>query len=138
MIISVLSGAASALYDKHILQHLEPLFVQSWANVYITVLLAAVLLVQYLTDKEHFQPFVWDWRILLISVLITVSDAIYFFAMKDPDALLSVISMIRRSSVLITFLFGALVFKEGHIKDKALDMALMMAGIALLLFGSAA
>ena len=46
--------------------------------------------------------------------------------------------MIRRSSVLITFLFGALVFKEGHIKDKALDMALMMAGIALLLFGSAA
>lgn len=137
MIISVLSGAASALYDKFILQHLEPLFVQSWTNIYITVLLAAVLLVQYLTDKEHFQPFVWDWRILLISVLITVSDAIYFFAVKDPDALLSVISMIRRSSVLITFLGGALIFKEGQIKDKALDLALMMAGIALLLFGSA-
>ena len=136
MIISVLSGAASALYDKFILQHLEPLFVQSWTNIYITVLLAFVMLVQYLTDKEHFQPFVWDWRILLISVLITVSDAIYFFAVKDPDALLSVISMIRRSSVLITFLGGALIFKEGQIKDKALDMVLMMVGIALLLFGT--
>ena len=136
MIISVLSGSASALYDKHILQHLQPLFVQSWTNIYITVLLAIVILIKYLADREHFQPFVWDWRIPLIAVLITASDMLYFYSVKDPDALLSVISMIRRSSVLITFLFGALLFKEGHIKDKALDMVLMMAGIALLLFGT--
>ena len=137
MIVSVLSGSASALYDKHILQHLEPLFVQSWTNIYITVLLAAVMLVQYLADRQKFEPFHWDWRIPLIAVLITASDMLYFFAVKDPDALLSVISLIRRSSVLITFLFGALMFKEGHIKDKAVDMALMMAGLALLLSGSA-
>ena len=137
MVISVLSGSASALYDKYILQHLEPLFVQSWTNIYITVLLAAVMLVQYLADRQKFEPFHWDWRIPLIAVLITVSDMLYFHSVKDPDALLSVISMIRRSSVLITFLFGALMFKEGHIKDKALDMALMMAGLALLLSGSA-
>ena len=136
MIISVLSGSASALYDKFILQHLEPLFVQSWTNIYITVLLAAVMLVQYLADRQKFEPFHWDWRIPLIAVLITASDMLYFFAVKDPDALLSVISLIRRSSVLITFLFGALMFKEGHIKDKAVDMALMMAGLALLLSGS--
>ena len=136
MIISVLSGSASALYDKHILQHLQPLFVQSWTNIYITVLLAIVILIQYLADREHFQPFVWDWRIPLIAVLITASDMLYFYSVKDPDALLSVISMIRRSSVLITFLFGALLFKEGHVKDKALDMVLMMVGIALLLFGT--
>ncbi len=136
MIISVLSGSASALYDKFILQHLEPLFVQSWTNIYITVLLAVVMLVHYLADRQKFEPFHWDWRILLIAVLITASDMLYFFSVKDPDALLSVISMIRRSSVLITFLFGAIVFKEGHIKDKAVDMALMMVGITLLLLGS--
>ena len=136
MIISVLSGSASALYDKFILQHLQPLFVQSWTNIYITILLAIVILIQYLADREHFQPFVWDWRIPLIAVLITASDMLYFYSVKDPDALLSVISMIRRSSVIITFLFGALLFKEGHVKDKALDMVLMMVGIALLLFGT--
>ena len=136
MIVSVLSGAASALYDKHILQHLAPLFVQSWSNIYITVVLALVMLAQYLRDREHFRGFVWDWRILLIAVLITASDMLYFFAVKEPGALLSVISMIRRSSVVITFLFGALMFREGHIRDKALDMVLMLSGIALLLFGS--
>ena len=136
MIISVLSGSASALYDKYILQHLQPLFVQSWTNIYITVLLGIVILIQYLADREHFKPFVWDWRIPLIAILITASDMLYFYSVKDPDALLSVISMIRRSSVIITFLFGALLFKEGHVKDKALDMVLMMVGIALLLFGT--
>ena len=137
MIVSVLSGAASALWDKVILKNLEPLFVQSWANLYITVLLALVLLVHYLVEKERFQRFTWDWRILLIAVLITVADALYFFAMKDPDAMVSIISMIRRTSVVVTFVGGALLFKEGHIRDKAVVMVLMLAGVALLLGGSA-
>ena len=136
MVVSVLSRASSALYDKYIHQHMEPMFVQSWTNIYITVLLAAIMLVQYLTDREHFQPLAWDWRIPVIAVLITVSDSLYFFAVKDTDALLSVISMIRRCAVVITFLGGALILKEGHVKDKALDLALMMAGVALLVYGS--
>ena len=137
MVVSVLSGAASALWDKVILKNLEPLFVQSWANLYITVLLALVLLVHYLVEKEQFQRFTWDWSILLIAVLITVADALYFFAMKDPNGMVSIISMIRRTSVVVTFVGGALLFKEGHIRDKAVVMVLMLTGVALLLGGSA-
>ena len=138
MVVSVLSGAASALYDKHILSGFEPLALQSWTNLYITALLALILLIQYLADKEHFQGFAWDWRILIIAVLITAADAAYFFAIKDPDAMLSVISIIRRCSVLVTFLGGALILKEGQIRDKALDMVLMMAGVGLLLYATTA
>ncbi|NLZ19528.1 MAG: EamA family transporter [Bacteroidales bacterium] len=136
MIVSVISGAASALYDKHIITGFEPLALQSWTNLYITLLLALILLVRYFTDREHFEPFVWDWKILLIAVLITAADALYFYAVKQPGAMMSVISTVRRSSVLVTFLGGALILKEGHIKDKALDMVLMMAGIALLLYAT--
>lgn len=136
MVVSVLTGAASALYDKHILGHLQPMFVQSWTNVYITVVLGILILLKYLRDKPSFQGFRWDWRLPLIAVLITISDAFYFYAVKDEGALLSVISMIRRSSVVITFIFGALLFKENHIKDKAVDLAVLLAGLALLLFAS--
>lgn len=173
MVVSVLTGAASALYDKHILGHLQPMFVQSWTNVYITGVLGMLLLVQYLKYRRAraavgaaswsvdgvadgaasgnasgaasrpvdvaasgFQRFRWDWRIPVIAVLITISDAFYFYAVKDEGALLSVISMIRRSSVVITFIFGALLFKENHIKDKAVDLAILLAGLALLLFAS--
>ncbi|MBO7574801.1 MAG: EamA family transporter [Bacteroidales bacterium] len=137
MIVSVLSGAASALWDKVILQNLQPLFVQSWTNLYVTILLAVVVLIQYLTDKKHFQPFVWDWRILLIAVLITAADALYFYAVKDPNAMLSIVSTIRRTSVIVTFIGGAWILKEGHIRDKAVVLVLMLAGVALLLGGSA-
>lgn len=136
MVVSVLTGAASALYDKHILGHLQPMFVQSWTNVYITVVLGILILLKYLRDNPGFQGFRWDWRLPLIAVLITISDAFYFYAVKDEGALLSVISMIRRSSVVITFIFGALLFKENHIKDKAVDLAVLLAGLALLLFAS--
>ena len=94
------------------------------------------LLVDYLCDRKNFKGFRFDWMIVLIAVLITVSDAVYFFALKDETALLSVISMIRRSSVVITFLFGAFVYKEQNIKSKARDLAILLSGIALLLFGS--
>lgn len=136
MALSVVTGAASALYDKHILGHMQPLFVQSWSNVYITIVLALILLVQWLRQKKEFQPFRWDWFIILIAVLITISDAVYFYALKDEGALLSVISMIRRGSVVITFVAGALLFKEHNIRDKAVDLLVLLAGLALLLFGS--
>ena len=74
MAVSVLAGAASALYDKHILGNMdmEPLFVQSWANVYITALLVICVLVKALIDgPEKRERFCWDWRLLVIAVFIT-------------------------------------------------------------------
>lgn len=136
MAVSVLSGAASALYDKHILADMEPLFVQSWTNVYITILLGIIILVKKLREKDAFEGFHWDWGLILIAVLITVSDAMYFFSLKQDGALLSVISMIRRSSVVITFVLGAIFFKEHNIRDKAIVLGILLAGITLLLLGS--
>ena len=136
MVISVLSGAASALYDKHIMADMEPLFVQSWSNIYITLLLAVCVLVKALHDGVEREKFRFDWRIVLIAVLITVSDALYFFSLKQDGALLSVISLIRRSSVLITFVAGAIFFKEKHIRSKAVALAVLLAGITLLMFAS--
>ena len=136
MVVSVLTGVASALYDKHILGIMEPLFVQSWTNLYISVILALILLVERLRDRKGFPRFRWDWKLLVIAVLITGSDMLYFFAVNQEDALLSVISMIRRSSVLITFMGGAVVFRENNIKDKAIDLAILLGGLTLLLFGS--
>lgn len=136
MLLSIFTGAASALYDKYILQSMEPMFVQSWANLYITAVLAMTMMIRRLSGKGAAVKFRWDWTILLIAVLITLSDALYFYAVKQEDALLSVISMIRRSSVIITFMGGALLFKEHNIRDKAVDLGMLLAGLTLLLSAS--
>ena len=137
MAVSVVSGVASALYDKHIMGFMEPLFVQSWCNLYITLLLGICLLFSRLFDKAHFAPIRWDWSILLIAVFITCADALYFFSLKDPGALLSVISMIRRSSVIVTFALGAALFMEKNLRSKGIALAVLLSGMALIVFGSA-
>ncbi|MBQ1683198.1 MAG: EamA family transporter [Bacteroidales bacterium] len=132
--ISVLTGVASALYDKYIMKGMEPMFVQSWTNLFITVILALCVLVKRLQARSD--KFRWDWTLVLVAVLITGADALYFFALKQPDALLSIISVVRRASVLVTFVLGAIIFHEGNIRAKGLNMLLMAAGVVLLLIGS--
>ena len=136
VVISVATGVASALYDKHILGHMEPMFVQSWANVYITILLGLCLLVQKKKQGDNFRKFTWDWYILLIAVFITIADNVYFYALSMDGAMLSVISMVRRSSVIVPFIFGALLFHEKNIKGKAVDLAILLAGMCLIVFGT--
>ena len=136
MAVSILSGVASALYDKVVIKDMEPLFLQSWCNFYITLLLGLCILVKALHDKENREHFKWDWMLLLIAVFITGADMLYFFALKQEGALLSVISIMRRCSVVVTFVVGAIVFKEKKLKAKSLDLAILLAGMACLILGS--
>ncbi len=135
MTISIVTGVISALYDKHIIAGFEPLSVQSWANLYITILLALCVIV-YGRISGSRQKFRWDWTLLLIAVLITGADALYFFAIKQDGALLSVVSILRRCSVLVTFAVGAIFFKEKNMKRKSLNILVLMIGMALLIIGS--
>ena len=134
LVVSVLTGVASALWDKHIMAGMQPLFVQGWTNIYITILLAAIIFFRHRRGVQ--EPFKWDWTLVLIAVLITGADMLYFFSLKADDALLSVISLIRRSSVIITFVLGAILFREKRIAQKAGVLALMLAGVTVLMIGS--
>ena len=153
LLISVATGVGSALYDRQIMKSLEPLFVQSWTNVYITLIMALLLLGMKLwtgrkslseeqaarraqVASEWFKPFRWDWTLLLIAVLITLADFLYFYALSCPDTMLSIVSIVRRSSVIVPFIFGAILFKEKNIRAKALDLAVLLAGMFLIVLGS--
>ena len=134
LLISVLTGVASALWDKHILAGMHPLFVQSWTNIYITALLALIILARRSRGLEG--AFRWDWTLLLIAIFITAADMLYFFSLKEDGSMLSVVSLIRRSAVIITFALGAILFKEKRIAQKAGVLVLMLAGVVLLMLGS--
>lgn len=134
--ISILAGVASALFDKHIMHAMEPLFVQSWGNFYITMLLIICVAVKALKDGKERERFHWDWMIVVIAVLITAADALYFFALKEEGALLSVISLVRRCSVVVTFALGAIFFHEKKIREKALELMILLIGMGLLVYGS--
>jgi len=136
MIVSVFAGMGSALWDKHIIYGMQPLFVQSWSNLYITLLIALCIGVKTVSNKGELEKFHFDWTLVLIAVIISVSDALYFFAIKEEGSLLSVISLIRRASVLVTFGLGSVLFKEKNIRSKAAVLMVLLAGMVLLVIGS--
>lgn len=128
--VAVFTGVASALFDKYLLGFAEPLFVQFWSDLYISVIMLLCLLAQ--AERGKAGKFKWDWTLVLIALLITGADASYFFALKADGSLLAVVSLVRRASVLVTFAVSALVFRERRIAGKSAALSLLLGGIAVL------
>ncbi|MDE5732485.1 MAG: DMT family transporter [Bacteroidales bacterium] len=136
VVAATVTGAASGLYDKYIMKELDPVFVQSRFNLYQFIIMSIICAVLWYPSRKKTTPFRWSWAIPLISIFITAADFAYFHALSDPDAMISVVSLIRRGSVLISFACGVLIFKEKNIKGKALDLALVLAGMVFIWLGS--
>jgi drug/metabolite transporter (DMT)-like permease len=128
-----LFGAASALYDKYLLQTcgLERNSLQLWFAIDLVAVLGACLLVQRLAGL-HRTPFRWRWTIPAVGVLLMAADWFYFGAVSEKGAAISVLSLVRRTNVVLSFSLGALLFKEGNLKKKSLALAVLLAGVAIL------
>lgn len=143
LVIAALLGAVSGLYDKYLMAPvgeggvgLNRMTVQSWYNIYQMFVMGLMLLIIWVPVRKKTTPFHWDWSILGVSLFLSAADFVYFYALSIPDAMISVVSMVRRGSVIVSFLFGALVFHEKNLKAKAFDLALVLLGMVFLYIGS--
>lgn len=132
---SMLVGAISGLYDKFLLKHYDPWEVQAWYTLFQCLIMGTVLLILHRrgTDKT---PFHWRWAIIGISVVLTLADLIYYQALSDPDSMISVVSMIRRGSVIVSFVYGALVLREKNLRMKIADLSVLILGLICIVLGS--
>lgn len=130
-----LLGAISALYDKALMRQLDNMLVQAWCNVYIMLIMCGVMFVLWYPKRKE-QPFQWRWTILLISLFLTVADFAYFKALSEEGSMISIVSMVRRGNVIISFLCGALFLHEKNIKSKLLALIMVLIGLVFLYFGT--
>lgn len=152
LVAAAVLGACSGLYDKYLMASsgagLDRLFVQGWYNLYQAVIMGVIMLLVWLPERKRalaqavpgtgpdYVPFVWKWTIPFISLALTAADLAYLYALTMPGAMISVVSMIRRSSVLVSFVFGAVVFHEKNLRSKALDLVFVLLSLILLLLGT--
>ena len=133
---ATLLGAVSGLYDKFIMQRLDPVFVQSWYNLYQLGMMSLMCALIWWPNRRTTTPFHWSWAIPLISIFLSLADLAYLYSLNQSEAMISVVSMVRRSSVIISFACGALLFKEKNLKSKALDLLIILVGMLFLYLGS--
>ena len=136
-------GALSGLYDKYLMAPvsqggigLDRMMVQSWYNIYQSLMMLAMLILLWWPKHHETTPFHWSWSIIGVSLFLSTADFLYFYSLSLPDAMISIVSMIRRGSVIVSFLFGAMFFHEKNLKAKAFDLALVLLGMIFLYIGS--
>ena len=98
--------------------------------------MGAVMMLLWYPKRKSTTPFHWHWCIILISVFLSAADFVYFYALSLDGALISVVSMVRRGSVIVSFLCGALFFHEKNMKRKAVDLLLVLLGMIFLYIGT--
>lgn len=133
---ATIMGAISGLYDKFIMKSLSPMFVQSWFNFYQMLIMMVVCSLLWYPKRHQTTLFHWSWAIPLISIFICLADFAYYTSLHDQDSMISVVSLVRRSSVIISFICGAIIFKEKNLRAKALDLALILLGMIFIWIGT--
>lgn len=129
-------GAVSGLYDKYIMARLDPVFVQSWYNFYQLLMMGTMVGLLWWPRRRTTTPFHWSWAIPLISIFLSLADFAYLTALGEEGAMISVVSMVRRGSVVVSFCCGALLFHERNLRAKALDLLFILVGMFFLWLGS--
>ena len=140
---SAVLGALSGLYDKYLMAPVESggvgldrMMVQSWYNIYQCFMMGAMLLLLWWPKHKETTPFHWDWAIIGVSIFLSTADFVYFYSLSLPDAMISIVSMIRRGSVLVSFLCGAMFFHDKNLRAKLFDLFLVLLGMIFLYIGS--
>ncbi len=143
VVLASLLGAVSGLYDKYLMAPvteggigLDRMVVQSWYNIYQLFMMGAVLMLLWFPKRKETTPFRWDWCIILISIFLSAADFVYFYALSLDGAMISIVSMVRRGSVVVSFLCGAMFFREKNLRSKVVDLLLVLIGMLFLYLGS--
>ena len=143
IVLAAMLGAVSGLYDKYLMAPadeggigLDRMMVQAWYNIYQCGLMLVCLLLLWAPVRHRTTPFHWSWSIILVSIFLSSADFVFFYSLSIPGALISVVSMVRRGSVAVSFLFGAMVFHEKNLRSKALDLLLVLLGLLFLYIGT--
>lgn len=132
--LAAILGATSGLYDRYLLREIDAMFVQSWFSLYQATIMALVVGVMAL--RGALPEFRWTWAIPLITIFLTIADMAYFVALAEGDSMVAIVSMIRRSSVVVSFVCGAMLFGEKNLRAKALDLLFILIGMLFLWLGS--
>lgn len=131
-------GASSGLYDKFLIQNLDlnPQTLQFWFCLYTILILLVILSITWFPFAEKRKAFKFRWTIIAVGVLLQAADYFYFKALQDPDALIMLLSAIKRSQILIAVVVGGLVFKEQNKRKKLIPLAGIMIGVFLILYSN--
>lgn len=132
IMIATLLGASSSLFDKYLLQtiHLSATEVQAWFSLYS--ILAMLPALWWWKSRPVRNQFHFRWSIPAIGLTLLAADWLYFTAISNPEALISIIAPVRRAATVVSFTLGIVLLKEPLRATKVIAVLGILTGVALL------
>lgn len=134
MIISAVLNAVSATIDKIVLKTVNPGQMQFWFSLFMAIFYIVVLIFIRCIGRDKSSIKI-DYHIPVLSMLMILSDRVYFMALNIPSSQISIVMPLRKVSIFVSVIIGGLIFKEKNLKQKFWCICLLIAGILLLFAG---
>ena len=136
MLGATLLGSCSGGIDRYLLKSttISPAALLAWFSLYTPLILLIPALPSLLKTGSFFKTGTirWSWGIPCISILLLISDLVYFGALSQKESSLAVVGALRRGSIIISAIGGGLFFGEKKMLSKAFAIVLVLAGLVLL------
>ena len=134
LLASAVMVALSGVYDKFLLsgESISPSTIQAWYTVYDFIMMAVMFfLIWRPKRKDH--PFEWRWGIVAMAVFVSIADVIYLSGLKQEAAVLVLIPLILYGvRLVVSFVYGALCFKERNIRSKIIPLLMVLAALVFM------
>jgi transporter family protein len=135
-LLSILFNSASALLDKYLVAHYDRIAMQAYFSLYTALIFGLIFLFTARKEVRLLRFFYWRWAIPLIGLFLIAADYFYFYALSYEGSMVSILIILRRASAVIVFSAGILYFHESNLRRRALALAGILLGAALVILGS--
>ncbi len=124
-------NAVSGTMDKVLMQYMNSQQLQFWFMLFLTLIYLAIVLIK--KEQISISTLKTNYWIPLMSISLIIGDRLLFEANANPASQVTVMTVIKQCSVIVTVLVGWLVFKEKHILYKLMCTAVVLSGIFIAL-----
>lgn len=124
-------NAVSGTMDKYIMStgEITSSALQFWFMLLLSVFYLAYILVKR-EKLELKKAFTNPW-LYVLSFSLILGDRLLFIANADPESQVTVMTLIKQSSAIVTVILGRLIYKEKNILRKLICAGIILAGITL-------
>ena len=131
IMLSCLLNAVSGTLDKIIMSTGD--ITSSALQFWFMLLLSAFYLAYIIIRKEDFEikKAIKNPWIYVLSLLLILGDRALFIANSDPESKVTVMTLIKQCSAVVTIIMGRILYKEKNTIKNLLCAGLIIGGIAL-------
>ncbi len=127
-VVSCLLNAVSGFLDKLFMKDVTTSQLQFWYLLFLCAYYVIYICIRRIKIERSIVKNGWVW---LLAVLFVAGDKALFMANGIPESSVSVMTLIKQSSCIITIIGGKLIFKEKDTGYRLFCAAVIIAGIVL-------